>query len=183
MVNVALRVQGVKELVGGFTVLPEVMAAENQKAMVLATHVAESEIKALTPRKTGRLQAAWFPETRGTGFATVGIVGDPVSYGAAIEEGAKAHPITAHGNALMVPVASGGGFGGGRLSGAAAVDQQVAFFKKVNHPATSGKHMAKRGLASARPEIVLIFSRAAEQAIKISLGKLRTLGSTFIGRT
>src|SRR5690242_14991353 len=106
------------------------MAAENQKAMVLATHVAEAEIKALTPRKTGRLQASWVPETLGVGFATIGIVGDVVGYAAAVEEGSPPHEIVAHGGALMIPIASEGGFGGGKLSGAARSGQQVAFFKK-----------------------------------------------------
>ena len=181
MVNVTLRVQGLNELVGGLGLLPEFMAVENQKAMVLATHVAEAEIKALTPRRTGRLQSAWTPTTLGVGFATVGIVGDVVSYAPFVEEGTGAHDITAHGNALMIPVGSSG-FGGGALSGRARAGQQVAFFKKVHHPGTRGRHMASRGLEAARPAIVALFSAAAQRAVQTALGKLRNATSYMVGQ-
>lgn len=180
MVNVTLRVQGLNELVGGFGVLPEVMAAENQKAMVIATHIAEAEIKALTPRKTGRLQSAWTPATLGVGFATVGVVGDVVSYAPFVEDDTAPHDITAHGTALMIPVGSSG-FGGGTLSGRARAGQQVAFFKRVRHPGSKGKHMASRGLEAARPEIIAAFSAAADRAIKLALGQIRGAIKTFGG--
>lgn len=174
MVTVTVRVQGLNQLVGGFDVLPAYMAAENQKAMESATRVAEAEIKALTPRRTGRLQSAWAPDTIGTGFATIGIVGDPVGYAPYVEEDTAAHDITAHGNALMIPV-GGSGFGGGTLSGRARAGQQVAFFKSVRHPGSRGKHMARRGLDAATPAIVALFSQAADRAIKASLGRLKSL--------
>lgn len=181
MVNVTLRVQGLNELVGGFGLLPEVMAAENQKAMVVATHIAEAEIKALTPRRTGRLQSAWTPDTTGVGFATIGIVGDPVGYAPFVEEDTEAHDITAHGTALMIPVGSSG-FGGGTLSGRARSGQQVAFFKSVRHPGTKGKHMASRGLEAARPAIVATFSAAADRAIQVALGKVKSATSFIVGQ-
>lgn len=169
---------GLNELTAGMTVMPELMAAENEKAMVTATHIAEAEIKARTPRKTGRLFSAWTPQTTGTGFTTVGVVGDAVSYAPYVEEDTQPHDITAHGKALMIPV-GGAGFGGGRLSGSARAGQQVAFFRTVRHPGTKGKHMAKEGLAAARPAIVEAFNLAAQRAVKLALSRtLNLLKST-----
>jgi len=176
MVNVQLQVRGLNELVGGFGLLPEVMAAENQRAMVLATHVAEAEIKALTPRKTGRLFSAWTPDTQGVGFATIGVVGDAVSYAPAVEEGSAAHDISALGTALKIPAR------GSMATVQATGNVDFVFFKKVHHPGTKGQHMASRGLEAARPEIVALFSRAATQAIQAALGKFRSLTSNVIGQ-
>jgi hypothetical protein len=165
-------VQGLNELTSGFMVLPATMALENEKAMVVSTHLAEAEIKALTPRKTGRLFAAWVPDTIGSGLSVVGVVGDQVDYAPYVEEDTQPHDIYAHGGALMVPVAGGGGFGGGRLSGSARAGQQVAFFGRVHHPGTKGKHMAKRGLEAAKPAIVATFLAATDRAIKASFSKM-----------
>ena len=141
------------------------MAVANEDAMGQATALAEAEIKALTPRKTGRLFSGWGTETRGAGFEMVGIVGNEVSYARFVEESTNAHDIVAHGNALMIPVAAGGGFGGGRLSGKARAGQQVAFFKRVRHPGTQGKHMAAQGLENAKQGILRIFELAMERAL------------------
>lgn len=181
MVNVTVQVQGLNELVGGFGLMPELMAAENQKAMVAAAHLAESYIKTFTPRKTGRLQSAWTPSVEGVGFASIGIVSDEVGYAAAVEEGAAPHDIYAtEARALAIPYTEGFGFGGGTLAGRARKDQ-AAFFARVHHPGMRGRHMAKLGLEAATPGIVDIFSLAAQRAIRMALGKTRGAIRTFSG--
>lgn len=134
-------------------VAPVALDGEVEKAMVLSTFVAEAEVKALTPRKTGRLFAAWSARVRGTGFETVGVVANRVSYAPFIEEGTGPHDIFAKpGSALM-------------WRGAAHP------VTHVRHPGFAGRHMAKLGAAIARPKIIELFRRAAEQAVQIALGK------------
>ena len=92
-------------------------------------------------------------------------MGNNVNYAPFVEEDTSPHDIVANGNALMIPVAGGGGFGGGKLSGAPRAGQQVAFFKKVRHPGTKGQHMAARGLENARTQIIEAFRVAIEFAL------------------
>lgn len=180
MVTTVIRVQGLNELVAGFQIMPEVMAAENEKAMVIAEHIAEAEIKSLTPRRTGRLFSAWQTATRGAGFTAVGIVADSVSYAPYVEAGVGPHDIVARGNALMIPVGESG-FGGGTLSGGARSGQQVAFYKKVRHPGFAGRHMAAKGLEIARPAIVAEFKAAAERAAKLVFSRATSLFRGALG--
>jgi hypothetical protein len=133
--------------------------------MAQAAFVAEGEIKALTPRKTGRLFAAWTSRVEGVGMDTVGIVSDDVVYAPFVEEGTAPHDITATGRALTIPLAKGGGFGGGRLSGAPRAGQDVGFFARVHHPGTKGAHMAEQGLERAQPGIIRAFELAIQRAL------------------
>lgn len=165
MVTPQLIVRGMDELLASLEVAPELMVAENEKAMGEAAFLAEAEIKNLTPRKTRRLFSGWGAHVNGFGMNTVAVVGNSVSYGPFVEEDTNAHDIVAHGNALMIPVAGGGGFGGGKLSGGARAGQQVAFFKKVRHPGTKGQHMAARGLENAKAGILEIFNLAIQRVL------------------
>lgn len=141
------------------------MAEEAGRAMSESALLAEAEIKALTKRRTGRLFSGWGERVTGTGFASVGVISNKVSYAEDVEEGTGPHDIVAHGQALMIPVAKGGGFGGGKLSGGARSGQQVAFFKRVRHPGSQGQHMAAQGLANARPGILRIFELAMQRVL------------------
>jgi hypothetical protein len=124
---------------------------EAEKAMVVSTFMVEAEVKALTPRKTGRLFSAWESSIRG---ATVGIVANRVSYAGYIEEGTGPHEIVAKGNALRFNV-------GGK----------TIFRKRVQHPGFVGRHMARLGAAAAKPRIVEEFRNAIKRAIQIALRK------------
>ena len=165
MATPVLIVHGLDELLAGLDALPAQMAAENERAMNEAALLAEAEIKNLTPRKTGRLFSGWGAHVTGSGFEEVGIIDNNVSYGPFVEDDTGPHDIVAHGNALMIPVAKSGGFGGGRLSGAARSGQQVAFYAQVRHPGTRGKHMAAEGLKNAEPGILRIFQLAMQRVL------------------
>jgi hypothetical protein len=163
-----LVVRGLDELMIGLEAMPAIEAAENERAMQQATLLVEAEIKDLTPRKTGRLFSGWSGHVAGTGFESVGIVDNNVSYGPFVEEDVRPHDIVANGNALMIPM-TGAGFGGGKLSGGARAGQQVAFFKRVRHPGSRGKHMARQGLENATPGILQLFQMAMQRVL--SMGK------------
>lgn len=162
--QIEVQIIGLPELVAGLSAAPELLRVETGKAMGEALAIAESEIKARTPRKTGRLFSAWQPRMAEVGGQWVGHLGDNVSYAAVVEGGSRPHDIVAHGNALMIPV-SGSGFGGGRLSGGARAGQQVAFFRRVRHPGTKGAHMASEGLQAAKPGISTVFTNAINRVL------------------
>ena len=164
-VTIEVNVVGLPGIVAELQAAPELLAAENRIAMQRAVLIAEAEIKARTPRKTGRLFSAWKPEVVSMGGQIVGHLGDPVSYAGFVEEGTRAHDIVAHGNALMIPVAKGGGFGGGRLPGAPRMGQQVAFFKRVHVRGSTGRHMAAEGLSAAKAAITREFLNAANRVL------------------
>lgn len=134
--------------------------------MRLATLAAEAEIKQVTPVKTGRLRSSIHSVVEETGEGAVGHISTAVNYAPAVELGAAAHDIAAtRAMALMIPIASTGGFGGGRLSGSPRSGQQVAFFRRVHHPGSKGRHFMRDGLESARPAIRSIFSAAAQRVL------------------
>lgn len=162
---ITVQVKGLDDLLATLESYPERLGVATEAAMRQAALAAESEIKALTPRKTGRLFSAWATHVTGTGLNSVGVIDDDVSYAPFVEEGTAPHVIEARGNALMLPVNKGGGFGGGRLSGAARSGQQVAFFKRVQHPGTQGKHMAEQGLRNATSQITRIFEMAVQRVL------------------
>ena len=163
-VTIEIQVVGGPELLTQLEAAPELLRVETGQAMREAVAIAEDEIKSRTPRKTGRLFAAWHPSVVSMGGQWVGHVGDNVSYAATVEQGSRPHDIVAHGNALMIPV-SGSGFGGGKLSGGARAGQQVAFFKRVRHPGSKGVHMAAEGLAAAKPAITAVFMKAINRVL------------------
>lgn len=163
------------------TLFPE-LAAANKAAMHASTFLVESTAKALVPRRTGHLQASIQSEVTGSGVTLRGAVGTDISYGAFVEEGAHAHdiaPVTA--SALMVPVAPMGGFGGGRLSGAARSGQQVAFLAHVRHPGNLPHPYLIPALEINRGPIQAIFTAAAQKVLgQIAVQTRSALG--FFGR-
>jgi hypothetical protein len=158
-------------VMAGLEVMPAALGVEVEKGMVEATLLVEGEVKALTPRRTGRLFSGWESRVEGVGGEVTGIVANRVSYAGYIEEGTKPHEIVAHGRALMIPMTKEGGFGGARLSGLPRVGQQVAFFKRVHHPGFGGRHMARIAVDTALPAVKEIFARAAQRAIGIAFHK------------
>jgi hypothetical protein len=152
-------VDGLDGLLARLNVAPEKMALETDRAMHEAAWVVEAEVKALTPRKTGRLFSDWGASVHGNGFETVGVIANHVSYAPFVEFGTRPHEIVAHGNALVIPI------GGRALTGRALKGQPVIFRKRVMHPGTTGAHMAARGLMAARGTILEIFRRAAQRAL------------------
>jgi len=160
------------------TLFPQ-MAAANKVAMEASVHLIEADAKArLAPhRRTGHLQASIQSHVSGLGPTLMGTVGTDVIYGPAVEEGARAHdiaPIKA--SALMVPVAPMGGFGGGRLSGAARAGQ-VAFFASVHHPGNSAHPYLVPALEDNRAPIQAIFTAAAQKVLgQIAAQARATLG-------
>jgi hypothetical protein len=153
------NVDGLDGLMARLRVAPEKMALETDRAMHEAVLVVEGEVKALTPRKTGRLFSDWGTQTRGFGFEVVGLVANHVSYAPFVEFGTRPHEIVAHGDALVIPT------GGRALTGRALKGQPFIFRKKVRHPGTTGQHMAAKGLAVARGTVLDIFRRAAQRAL------------------
>jgi hypothetical protein len=150
-VTLEVNIEGLTATISSLEVLPYAVDAEAERALITSTFLVESEVKALTPRKTGRLFAGWESSMRGV---TVGVVANRVSYARYIEEGTGPHEIVAKGNALKFNV-------GG-----------VTYFRKrVQHPGFTGRHMARRGLSIATPKIVAIFKDAINQAIQIALRK------------
>ena len=159
------------------TLFPQ-MAVANKAAMQASVHLVEADAKARVPRRTGHLQASIQSQVNGLGPTLMGTVGTDVIYGPYVEEGAKAHdiaPVTA--SALMVPVAPMGGFGGGRLSGAARAGQQVAFFASVHHPGSSAHPYLVPALEDNRAPIQAIFTGAAQRVLgQIAAGVRSTFG-------
>lgn len=164
-VTLEVTIAGLPELEAQLSAAPEMLAAENRVAMGESIAVAEAEIKSRTPRKTGRLFSAWTPHVDIVGGEVVGVLADDVEYAPFVEVGTGPHEIEARGRALMIPVASGGGFGGGRLSGAPRSGQQVSFFKRVHHPGSKGVHMAEEGLEAARAGITQAFLNAINRVL------------------
>lgn len=149
--------------------MPASVDAEGEKAMVVSSHLVEAEVKALTPRRTGRLFSAWRVQTRGLGFEATGVISNNVGYAGYVESGTDAHEIVARGRALVIPITRDGRFGGGTLSGRPRAGQQFALFKRVRHPGSQGRHMAELGLAAAKPLVFAEFRRSIKRAIELAL--------------
>lgn len=150
-VSIEVQLEGLTATISSLEVLPVSVDAEATRALIQSTFLVEAEVKALTPRKTGRLFAGWETSMRG---ATVGIVANRVRYARYIEEGTGPHEIVAKGNALKFTV-------GGK----------TIFRKRVQHPGFTGRHMASLGLKAAVPKIKDVFRDAIKQAIQIALRK------------
>lgn len=132
---------------------PEMVTAAQSTALTMSALAVEAEVKRRTPRKTGRLQAAWSPEVISAGIDATARVHNPVSYGPYVEEGTGPHVITPRDKmALSWP-------------GAAHP------VKSVNHPGTRGRHMARDASVAATPAVGRIF----EEAIKGVLAELARL--------
>jgi hypothetical protein len=138
-------------LLASLEIMPAVLEAEIERALVTSTFIVEADVKALTPRKTGRLFSGWESSMRGT---NVGVVANRVSYAGYVERGTAPHEIVAKGNALRFTVAG-----------------QTIFRKRVQHPGFAGRFMAKLGAEAAKPKILEEFKRAIKRAIEISLGR------------
>lgn len=161
-----IQVIGLQRLQAGLDAFAASLEAETEKAMKAAVLLVEAEAKSRVPRKTGRLFSSIQSGVTATAGELIGEIGTGVSYAPFIEEGTRAHdiaPVTAH--ALMIPVGSSGGFGGGRLSGAPHKGQQVAFFKKVRHPGTSAKPYLKPALEENKAAIQGLFTAAAQRVL------------------
>jgi hypothetical protein len=148
-------------VMGSLEVMPGLIEVETEKALVISTALVEAEVKALTPRRTGRLFSAW--ESRVAGYT--GRVSNNVSYAGYIEAGTGPHDIVAHGRALVIPV------GARTLSGRAKAGAPVMFRKRVRHPGFAGRHMARLGLDAALPAVKQVFRDAVKDAIRLALGK------------
>lgn len=136
-------------------IVPETVNAEAAKAMEISTFIVEAEVKALTPRKTGRLFSSWGSNVRLAPGLT-GIVSTNVSYAPYVEEGTGPHDIWAKpGSALFWPGA-------------------LHPVKRVYNPGFVGRHMARLAAAIARPAIFGEFRRAIKHAVDaaLALGKL-----------
>lgn len=162
-ISISLDIDAAR-VIGTLTVLPEFVNLEATKAMEVSTFIVEAEVKALTPRKTGRLFSGWQSRVSIAGGLT-GIIANRVSYAGYVEDGTQPHDIEAHGAALKIPL------GRRTLTGAAAAGEPFMFRKRVHHPGTHGAHMGRRGLALAKPHIHAEFRRAMKHAVELSLGK------------
>jgi hypothetical protein len=149
-VSVRVQLDGLTAVMSTLEVLPGAVDIEAERALLVSTFIVEGEVKALTPRKTGRLFAAWESSLRSP---TVGMVANNVDYARFVEEGAGPHDIWAKpGSALFWP--------GARHP-----------VKHVFHPGFVGRRMAALGLRAAIPAVVEEFKRALRGAIRIALGK------------
>ena len=183
MAGAGIQILGLPGLLAGLDGFMPQLALANQKAMSLSTHLVEYDAKARVRRKTGRLFASITSDVSGAGVELTGSVGTNISYGADVEEGTHAHDISpVAASALMIPVASMGGFGGGRLSGAARSGQQVAFFSHVRHPGSAPHPYLVPALEDNRIPIQAIFTAAAQKVLagiaaetKAALGFIRKL--------
>jgi hypothetical protein len=149
-VSLEVNLDGLTATITSLEVLPIAVDVEMEKALRVSTFIVEAEVKALTPRKTGRLFSGWETSMRGP---TVGVVGNRVSYARYVEEGTGPHDIWAKpGSALFWPGA-----------------QHPV--KRVRHPGFVGRFMARIGLSVATPAIIEEFKRSIRDAIQIALGK------------
>ena len=125
---------------------PELFNAERIAAMRDTALIAEAEIKRLTPRKTGRLFAAWHSDVSPDGSQA--RISDAVSYASVVEFGSAAHDIAPNrAKALSWP-------------GAAHP------VRRVRHPGTTGQHMGERGVEAAKPMIVNRFQKAIQNLLQ-----------------
>lgn len=154
-------------VMAGLEAMPVVLAAEVEKALVISTHLVEAEVKALTPRRTGRLFASWHSDV---GWDK-GTVSNRVGYAGYVERGTGPHIIEAHGRALVIPINRFGGFGGATLSGRLRAGQQFILRKRVLNPGFAGRHMAEIGTATAKPAVIQIFRDAIRDAARLAFGK------------
>ncbi len=162
---------GLRRLVTGLGALPDALAAANLSAMKSATLYVEAEAKARVPRRTGRLQSSITSDVTEDATELVGSVSTDVDYAAAVESGSQPHEIAAiNASALMVPVASIGGFGGGRLSGAARAGQQVAFFRRVRHPGNRAEPFLGPALTDNTSTVQDFFTAAANKVLGLVKG-------------
>jgi hypothetical protein len=187
MPAITIRLDGILELMAGFEALPVMLDGEVEAAMVKSIHLVQAEVVGLTPRRTGHLASSWQANVKGFGGDVVGILATRVKYAPWVEENTDAHDIVAHGNALMIPVNGAAGvagsgvggqygfspFGGATLSGRLRAGQQFILRKKVRHPGTLGKHMARFGVGLAKPAVIAEFRAAVNRArdAAFSLGK------------
>jgi len=169
MLSMTLHVEGLDELLVGLNGASAVLLAETKVATEKGTAVLEAEIKADTPRRSGHLFSSIQGRVRELGGISEGRVGTSLSYGPFVEFNTVAHAIEAkNGKALMLPIGGAGGsiFGGATLTGRPRSGQQVAFFRRVQHPGTTGKHMFGAGLHRARPVIEEFFREAVRTTLK-----------------
>jgi hypothetical protein len=149
-VSVRVELNGLTAVISTLEVWPSAIDIESEKALLESVFVVEGEVKALTPRKSGRLFGAWESSLRSP---TVGIVANNVNYARFVEEGTDPHDIWAKpGSALFWPGAK----------------HPV---KHVFHPGFTGRRMAALGLRAAIPAVVEIFNQAINDAKRIALGK------------
>lgn len=162
--SIQVEVIGADRLLMQLRAAPEETRKAAREAMGLSVLEVEREVKARTPRKTGRLFSSIHSQVIGAGSTIGGRVGTSVSYAPFVELGTKPHDIVpVRAQALMLPVAPTGGFGGGRLSGKPRSGQQVAFYKKVHHPGTKAIHYMRDGARAAMPKVEAIFYLAAKK--------------------
>jgi HK97 gp10 family phage protein len=166
VIEYQVQILGLDGLLGGLTAAPEVLRLEELKATTQATFAVEAAAKNEAPVRTGRLRSSIHSDVRETASGAEGRIGTTVSYATTVELGSSAHDITpTRALALMIPMTSTGGFGGGRLSGSPRSGQQVAFFARVRHPGTKATNFMRHALEGSRPVIQGLFSDAAERVL------------------
>ena len=157
-VRIEVNVAGLDRLEEGLKVAPEVLEAESLQAMRRSVLLVEADVKALTPRRTGRLFASIGSSVR-PGFGNLrGTVGTAVKYAPWVENGRGpivAKHVTASGKPGFLKFRGRGG--------------RVYFRHRVG-PAV-GKQMFRRGLSTAMPGIRLFFAEAARKAADSIKGK------------
>jgi hypothetical protein len=137
-------------LISGLDRAPAALDAEVALATRDATLLVEAEIKAETPRVTGRLFSSITSSVRVLGGFVEGLVRTNVSYARYVEYGRG--PVEAV-NAKALRFRAGGGF----------------IFRRRVGPA-AGRFMFRKGAERALPAVRLLFRRAVQNTLRIAKG-------------
>ncbi len=86
-----VRLEGLDEVRRRFSQAPQVIERYTRQFMRRALPLLQGEVRKRTPVNTGRLRASIGYEVRGVGAKVQGIVGSPVKYAPAVEEGTDPH--------------------------------------------------------------------------------------------
>lgn len=146
-------VDGVDKLIRGLEIAPAELDKANAEAMTKAVFLTEGQVKALTPRVTGRLFASINGSVRPGIGETTGRIGTLVSYAKYVESGRGpivAKHLTKRGRPGYLKFRSGGRWVYARSVGPAL-----------------GRHMFKRGLEVSLPSIRGYFKEAAQKVADV----------------
>lgn len=147
-VDLVVDIDGIDRLLAGLTIAPEVLAAASTEAMAKSVFLLEAEVKANTPRVTGRLFSSIHGDVRPAPFLQ-GRVATSVRYAPWVEGGRG--PITA---THLTPSGKPGFL---RFKGATGI-----VFRRSVGPAI-GRHMFRIALIAAGPAIREAFRAAAQR--------------------
>lgn len=153
-VEIGLQVEGIDRLLAGLKVAPQVLEVAEREAMTKSVLAVEAQVKANTPRVTGRLFSSIHGDVRSAPILS-GRISTAVRYAGWVEGGRG--PIAAK------HMTRGGKPGFLRFRAGGRV-----FYRRFVGPAI-GRHMFRIGLQEAAPQIHAAFrlvARRVAEAIK-----------------